>query len=253
MKNKLICILILPVLYCATPTLRQSIGKNDMAGFDVALAAMPDKSQLNDGSQPGSPPLTYAAVLGNVEMMKKLIAAGADVNIEHKKSHMTPLSTACITGHPAAIKYLLSVGADANYINPKTKQNLAQSVLKLNTVLNNKADVLALLIPNLKKVINQIDSKGVSALHLAAISSDNLAAAELLLKNGANVNIVDTEFGNTPIFAAAAFNQTEMVKFLISKGAKLNAKNKAGETPLKYAELGKASESAEALRKAGAK
>lgn len=49
--------------------------------------------------------------------------------------------------------------------------------------------------------------------------------------NRTNLNVKD-ESGNYPIHEAARVGKSEMVKYLVSKGADVNARNNAGETPL---------------------
>ena len=70
-------------------------------------------------------------------------------------------------------------------------------------------------------------------LHLAALSN-NLEAAELLLDNGANINVKD-KIGASPLHRAAQRGQVKLVKYLIDKGADIEAKNNSGSTPLNFA------------------
>ncbi len=57
--------------------------------------------------------------------------------------------------------------------------------------------------------------------------------AELLLANGADVNAV--EGGNTPLHGAALFGRAEMAAWLLDHGAKVNAADFRGKTPLEHA------------------
>jgi ankyrin repeat protein len=63
----------------------------------------------------------------------------------------------------------------------------------------------------------------------------NLALAKALVAKGANVNHA-SKSGATPLHAAAARSQKEMVDYLIAQGAKVDAKDKKGLTPIEYAE-----------------
>ena len=56
----------------------------------------------------------------------------------------------------------------------------------------------------------------------------------LLLERGAKIN-ARNKYGNTLLHVAAMNGHTEMVLFLLDKGIKLTAKNNAGSTPLHYA------------------
>ena len=82
--------------------------------------------------------------------------------------------------------------------------------------------------PNL---INTRDyTSGESALHIMTSKRD-LTWMRFLVGKGANVNARDAK-GVTPLVAAVNFNFVEGAEFLIGQGAKLDDSNNAGETPL---------------------
>lgn len=56
----------------------------------------------------------------------------------------------------------------------------------------------------------------------------------MLLERGARIN-ARNKYGNTLLHVAAMNGHTEMVLFLLDKGIKLTTKNNAGSTPLHYA------------------
>ena len=86
--------------------------------------------------------------------------------------------------------------------------------------------------PNESFVPPDADVAGASALHLAVVSN-NREIAELLLANGADINIpASDEFQGSPLEWAAFFGVREMAIFLIAEGADLNSKNALGGTPL---------------------
>jgi ankyrin repeat protein len=49
---------------------------------------------------------------------------------------------------------------------------------------------------------------------------------ELLLSNGANIEIIDDERGSTPLIGASSSGMVNAVKLLISRGANVNALSK---------------------------
>lgn len=59
-------------------------------------------------------PLAQASRMGNLEMMKLLIEAGADVNHQMDDDRETALMEAVAAGHLDAVKMLIEAGADVN-------------------------------------------------------------------------------------------------------------------------------------------
>ncbi len=59
--------------------------------------------------------------------------------------------------------------------------------------------------------------------------------AELLIRYGAGLNLVDEAYQSTPLGLAARWGQTEMVQFLLSKGADPNKAGASRATPLAWA------------------
>ncbi len=62
-----------------------------------------------------------------------------------------------------------------------------------------------------------------------------LAATQLAMELGGNVNVPIDDDGRTPLHAAAYLGWNEMIRFLAEKGADLDAKDKYGQTPLSIA------------------
>ena len=86
--------------------------------------------------------------------------------------------------------------------------------------------------PNESFVPPGADGAGASALHLAVVT-DNREIAELLLANGADINMpARDEFQGSPLEWAVFFGLRETAIFLIDEGADLNSKNALGGTPL---------------------
>ncbi|MFC2035121.1 ankyrin repeat domain-containing protein [Chloroflexota bacterium] len=73
---------------------------------------------------------------------------------------------------------------------------------------------------------------GASALHLA-VSLEHKEIAELLLNNGANINIrARDQYGGTPLHWAAFLGHKQMAEMLVEAGADINVLDKTGNTPL---------------------
>jgi len=87
----------------------------------------------------------------------------------------------------------------------------------------------------IRALVGQVDvdtrqPDGATALHWAA-HNDDQAAADLLIRAGAHVNVAN-ELGATPLWLAAAQGSAAMVAKLLDAGANPNVALEEGETPL---------------------
>ena len=159
-----------------------------------------------------------------------------------------------------AVKALLARGFDANTMDPKGQYGL---YLALRESSPKAAQVL---IDWPKTDVNVLNTKGESALMMAALRGQQ-AIAEKLIKKGADVNktgwaplhyaasnghlalmalllensaYIDAESpnGTTPLMMAAMYGTSEAVKLLIDEGADPQLKNQQGLTALQFAQRG---------------
>jgi ankyrin repeat protein len=89
------------------------------------------------------------------------------------------------------------------------------------------------------------------ALHNAAASSNGTADIQKLISKGGKVDARDKK-GRTPLHEACFLGHDENVKILIKNGADVNAKDYNGETPLHCAANGGMPDIAQILLEAGA-
>lgn len=78
---------------------------------------------------------------------------------------------------------------------------------------------------------NICDKNGVFLLNLA-VRSGHMKTADILIDNGAEINSISGDRGNTPLMDAAAEANTEILIKMIKAGADLNLKSKSGQTAL---------------------
>ena len=75
------------------------------------------------------------------------------------------------------------------------------------------------------------NANGSTALHESCAESDKLEVAEFLLELGAKMNAVDTN-GWTPLFLSIAYGYLECAIVLLAAGAAVNHRRGDGDTPL---------------------
>ncbi len=127
------------------------------------------------------------------------------------------------------VRTLLARGA-----NPDARDGDGRTPI-FSAVLGGGVGLLGLLLES-KADVNARDERGATALHIAA-EEVLPEAATLLIGRGAYVNAQDAE-GNTPLGRAvfSARGRYEVVRLLLTAGAKDDLPNNAGETPRQLAE-----------------
>lgn len=80
-----------------------------------------------------------------------------------------------------------------------------------------------------------------------AISKGDIDTVKQIIAYGIDVNDT-TNRGMTPLMYAAIYNQTEIAKLLIEKGADLDKKDKSGSTALDHAKTSGSDEVMEVLK-----
>ncbi len=199
---------------------------------------------------------------GKVREIWDLLALGANVNAKDE-GHTTALMYATQTVHLSSIKLLIHHGANLRAQNKdkvnalmlaanKGKLNLVKYYLKTGEDINrydrqgNSAimyaaearqdEILSYLIKK-KAKINIKNKKGKTALMFAISSNIQLKTIKEMLYTNALVNQSDIN-GITSLMLASMYNRPKVVKLLINRGAKKDAKNKNGWDALKFATNG---------------
>jgi len=83
-----------------------------------------------------------------------------------------------------------------------------------------------------------------------AIAKGDVETVKKFIEYGADVN--EKSNGMTPLMIAARYNQVEIIKVLLDKGANLKLTDDKGLSALRYAELSNATQAADTLRLAKA-
>lgn len=171
--------------------------------------------------------LRYAVDKGEFEYVASLLEQGADIECE-TLSGRTPLIIAATNNYREIVDLLLTKQANLN-----TRDYTGCSALLYAAEQGNQKIVRALLIKGAES--NRHNQWGLNALMHAAMRGDLDIAADLL-EHGARINFSAGSEGKTALYYAVIHNRIEMIKFLVEKGADIDAKDQMGKTVLKHAE-----------------
>src|SRR5262245_22369688 len=223
--------------------------KNDAKSVQSLIAAGADpNTKLPDGT----PVLVAAASFRSGEAAAALVDGGAEVKVADRRGN-TPLHTAAQIGDVELIKKLLARGADPNARNAKALARgggggggpfraPAGEISPLHVAArSNQLEIMKLLVaagadPKLK-------GEDGTTLLMQAAGSTNVAVVEFAYTLDPDVKGV-TESSATVIHAAVtgvgpAADQKEIckvIRFLAEKGAPLDERNDAGRTPIDIAD-----------------
>jgi len=90
-------------------------------------------------------------------------------------------------------------------------------------------------IGDMPTLMGQVDWAGRTPLHVAVLNK-NIEIVDLLLKNGADTNVVDDD-GNTPLHLAIFTDFPGMIDVLLRYTPRMDIQNKSGFTSLKLASI----------------
>ena len=164
---------------------------------------------------------------GNVAVIARLLAAGADVNAREDLRGTTPLMWAADQGHAAALKVLIEHGADVA-AQSKTVETV-HTLLVYQTIRLKGNSVLAKrFAARPGNHLEDPDPYSGALTPLAfAVRRNALDAVRVLLAAGAGVNGL-TGAGWSPLLIAIENRYYRLAMFLIDNGADPNARESSG-------------------------
>jgi serine/threonine-protein phosphatase 6 regulatory ankyrin repeat subunit A len=174
-----------------------------LIGLVLIISQLNAVINLNDSRIDKQALFARAIDQGNIDLVKKLIKAGVNVN------HKLYLSMAIYKQNIDLVKLLLN--ANANKIDEENGWN-APLTSAVNT---DNIEIIELLI-NSGSDINLKDSYGRCIFHARSVQT-----LDLLINSGADINIIDN-YGRTAIYYAIQNNNLEVAKTLIVNGARIN-------------------------------
>ncbi len=180
--------------------------------------------------------LMYAARCGRTDTVRYLISKKADVNAKNKETGMTAAMYAAKSGHTEILNDLIDHGVDVNAKDKKTGDTLLHTLLML-AVSEGKVDTVRYLIEKKGVNIYKEDETGKTAAMYAAMCGDTKKLQTLIEERDIDVNTKNKKTNNTLLIYAAMNGHADTVRYLISKGANLNATNMYGYSADTYAEM----------------
>lgn len=206
-----------------------AVGTPETPSIEQYLALGADVNMYSDIARP----LHAAALTGNTNIVKELLARGAQVNAKDNMGN-TPLFYAVQNVYnnkemaEQKIQLLIASGADVNVKNTQGASPLHQA---------RTADIAQLLV-DAGANLNAKDAQGNTPL----MSFANLERIEWFVEQGADINARNNA-GNTLLHKIAKFanaSNAPLIRTLIEElNADATAQNDQGETPLNaaYAQL----------------
>jgi ankyrin repeat protein len=206
---------------------------------ELLLAKGAVVNPTNNKTEFNIPPLSWAVSSDNTELVKILLAHGADPNGRGGNI----LREASSRGDTEIVALLLDHGANL--------KALSDGMTPLHDAAEGGRDEVVKLLLSKGAAVNARRYDGATPL-MSAADREHKTTVEILLAAGADINAVDDK-GNTPLHWAVARENKEVVEILLAHGADLKSKNKEGQTPMQYAVRWHQPPMAEFLRQHGAK
>jgi ankyrin repeat protein len=208
---------------------------------------------VNTRNKGGVSALHMASTLGNTEIIKLLLDAGAFIDSRDPTDCSTPLLEAVVKKHKDAVELLIDRGADMNAKKDYGFTPLMTAIwwedpiittllIKkgADTTLKSEYGLSPLTYAILEKKLDMVETLRDADADfdrnmdmLMAIQSDDLKKVKVLLASGAEIDH-KTRAGS-PLSLATKLGRTDIVKFLINSGGKLNIKDQRDYVPLSIA------------------
>jgi ankyrin repeat protein len=211
-----------------TTPLFTAIEKNHVHVVEPLLQARADVNMVVSYDTP----LSRAAVKGNVDIVDTLLKYGANVDF---KAHdlTTPLHYACMYGHLPVIQSLLRARANVHALDSFGMTPIMTAFDFYNSLDTDTIITMLKSLINAGSRVKAKDNRSITVLSHAA-DGRHVDAVEYMLTTIAksSINVRDDD-GATPLMVAVrAPASPEMVRALLSAGAKVNIRDSTKATAL---------------------
>ncbi|MGH8611542.1 MAG: ankyrin repeat domain-containing protein [Gammaproteobacteria bacterium] len=222
----------------------------------IAIAGCAVGPQVGSGVRNN---LDEAIQKDDLPKVRLILAASPDVVRDTGNiARWTPLHQVMIDGRNNAVVIvvlLLEHGTDPNARDSQQNTPLHLAGYRVGGRESLSSEVYLGVIVTLLKHKANVSARnyaGVTPLHLWTLRGADVAAVELLLVHGAEINSRATMQGWTPLHGAVSSGRVDLVEVLLQRGADVGAKDSAGRTPLQVAKQANRSDIADLLRQRGA-
>ena len=199
-----------------TPMLMASKnGNSEMLGLLIEAG-----SDANGPDANGTTPLMYSAASGKTDAVELLLAEGAGVNAADTTTGQTAMMFAAARGRADVVRILGAAGADPNRLT-----KLSEVIPWRDRFRDDDGNAMV------REDREERFSGGFSALHFAA-REGHLDVVRELVAAGADVNLVATSDGASPLNAAIINASLDVAAFILEQDADPNLANKDGVAPL---------------------
>ncbi|KAK3610919.1 hypothetical protein CHS0354_017400 [Potamilus streckersoni] len=215
--------------------------------IDLIRRAIAAGSDINAPKPPYTPPILMEETLRSPIIVDLLVKAGADVNVCDVLNDSPLLVAARIGAELSVFISLVEAGPDMCHTNYQHENVLMKLFGEFNIPWQRKQMLLDFLL-NTGLSVHCSDSFGIPLLHKARCP----ASVEYLLDHGADVNTKDIQSGQNALFRAGADRNVAVVNILLKYGVDVNLVDKSGRTPLFEAAIHGSPECVKLLIQSGA-
>ena len=213
------------LLFISGSNIQAQTSKVDLSKFRLSYNEMYEIANPNllkhrifyEEPSQGPDALWFDAVKrGNLEDIKKMLAAGQDIEAKDTASlGQTALGWAAFIGYMDIVEYLVEQGADIRATDKADVYNTLKSA-----VLGNNVEVVKYLYNLLKDESDwdALESDGETLFMVAAVDG-RLETVKFILQFNPNLNVVAPQFNVSPLSGACDRGFKEVAQLLINNGA----------------------------------
>ena len=218
-------------LYSLTP-LHIACGAGDLATVRLFMEQYRLSQDIRD--QNSATPLFYACYVGKLDVVEYLCEHAAFVDMEDCQSQ-SPILMALEASHEEVARYLLANKADVNAFNLR-----GENAIWLSGVRQMPALLADFVLSGVCDLNSGLERHRNTLLHKIILFVEDEQKASMvcasLLAHGAKVDSLNAE-KKTPLFLAAALSRPKLVTLLLNSGASAKATDSYDNTPLHFAFL----------------